>query len=916
MRKRSGEFAGALALSLCVVSFACRSAEEREPSAAPSAPSAPSDSRASAAPANPARVAEKARPLQPGLWARFYLVDQPLEKLPILVVNQTPNVSVVVPTLDIESDKNDASATTADLRYTFLSRVEGVLRIEEPGEYVLRLTSDDGSRLWIDGEPLIDHDGLHSAVEQDAALELDRGDHALFVEHFQTYGGFVLRLEWKRPGANAFEVVPSSVLATPAGEMLITSPGPKKVILPLLKGAPGDGLPLVAVHPSFDLATVRPEGFEPRVGGMGWLSDGRLAISLWDANGSVYLLDGVQSGDPAKVTAKLYASGLAEPLGLAVVDDRIFVLQKQELTELVDHDRDGVAEDYTALCSGWDVSPNFHEFAFGLAYKDGYFYANLAIAIEPGGKSSHPQIAGRGSTLKIALADGEFDVVAHGERTPNGIGLGVDGEIFLTDNQGDWLPSSKLMHLRTGAFYGSRAVLGKQAAELEVMPPVLWLPQGEIGNSPSQPALIPEGNGPYTGHMCHGDVTYGGVQRDFVEKIDGQYQGCVFPFTQGLEAGINRLTFGPDGALYVGGIGSTGNWGQEKKKRFGLQRLKYNSQPTFEMLAVREIEFTEPIAKSAGWEIENYLVRDWRYVPTEEYGGPKVDERTLAVRSASVSEDRRRVFLEIDGLEADRVVHVRIVGPVTAESGRTLWTTETWYTLNRIPKDHSGVVRSAPPPAPQNVLTDEERAAGWRLLFDGRTTSNWRGFNSKATPEGWRVEAGELVRAADAGDLITVDEFQDFELTLDWKLEAGGNSGVFFHVAEGQDAVWRTGPEMQILDNDRHADGKNPMTSAGSNYALNAPRSDVTRPIGLFNRARLVVAGSHVEHWLNGTKLFEYEMWTPEWEALVAASKFASMPRYGREKTGHIALQDHGDRVSFRNIKIRPLGASNGSRGG
>ncbi len=909
MRPRSSERTLAPALIAGVIALGCRAAEE---------PKTPAPVERPAPAAAPKDVERR---LQPGLWARFWLVGQPLEKLPILVANQTPNVSAVVETLDIQSDAEHAHAVTGDLRYTFLSQIEGVLRVETPGEYVLRLTSDDGSRLYLDGELLIDHDGLHAPTERDAAVPLSRGDHALFVEHFQTYGGFVLRLEWKRPGADAFELVPAGALATPEGEMLITSPGPKKVLLPLVKGAPGDGLPLDSVHPSFDLSTARPEGFEPRVGGMGWLSDGRLAISLWDAQGSVYLLSGVQTRDPKQITAKLFASGLAEPLGLAVVGDRIFVLQKQELTELVDDDRDGVADDYNAVCSGWDVSANFHEFAFGLVYKDGHFYANLAIAIEPGGKSSQPQIPGRGSTLRIALEDGSFEVVAHGERTPNGIGIGTDGEIFLTDNQGDWLPSSKLMHLSTGAFYGSRAVLGNQAAELEVTPPVLWLPQGEIGNSPSQPALIPDGNGPYSGQMCHGDVTYGGVQRDFIEKIDGVYQGCVFPFTQGLEAGINRLTFGPDGALYVGGIGSTGNWGQEKKQRFGLQRLKYNGQPTFEMLAVRaqsngfEIEFTEPIAPGLGWETLNYVAEHWRYVPTEEYGGPKVDLAELAIRSASVSADRRRVFLEIDGLEPDRVVHLRIAGPVVAESGRRLWTTETWYTLNRIPKDRTGVVLTAPPPAPQNVLTDEERRAGWRLLFDGETTAGWRGFKQAAAPDGWRVEHGELVRAADGGDLITAEKFENFELSLEWKVAPGGNSGVFFHVAEDADAVWRTGPEMQILDNDRHADGKNPLTSAGSNYALHAPRSDLTRPVGLWNHARLVVRGAHVEHWLNGTQLFAYEMWTPEWEALVAASKFASMPRYGRERSGHIALQDHGDRVRFRNIKIRvPKG--NGNAGG
>src|SRR6185503_5663906 len=134
----------------------------------------------------------------------------------------------------------DSTPTTGDLRYTFLSRVEGFLRVDEPGEYTLRLTSDDGSRLSIDGALAIDHDGLHWGTSRASMRTLSRGDHPLLIEHFQTYGGFVLRLEWKRPGASTFELVPASALASHAGEMLITSPGPKKVLLPLLKGRPGD----------------------------------------------------------------------------------------------------------------------------------------------------------------------------------------------------------------------------------------------------------------------------------------------------------------------------------------------------------------------------------------------------------------------------------------------------------------------------------------------------------------------------------------------------------------------------------------------------------------------------------------------------------------------------------------------------
>src|SRR5262249_38389211 len=155
---------------------------------------------------------------------------------------------------------------------------------------------------------------------------------------------------------------------------------------------PGDGLPLEDLHPSMTLATVRPEGFEPKVGGIAWLDDGRMLLSTWDADGSVWILDGVRQGDRSKITVNRFAKGLAEPLGLAVVGKRVFVLQKQELTELVDHDGDGVADEYRCVCSAWNVTANFHEFAFGLVEKDGWLYLNLAVAIQPGGKSTNPQI--------------------------------------------------------------------------------------------------------------------------------------------------------------------------------------------------------------------------------------------------------------------------------------------------------------------------------------------------------------------------------------------------------------------------------------------------------------------------------------------------------------------------------------------
>ncbi len=206
-----------------------------------------------------------------------------------------------------------------------------------------------------------------------------------------------------------------------------------------------------------------------------------------------------------------------------------------------------------------------------------------------------------------------------------------------------------------------------------------------------------------------------------------------------------------------------------------------------------------------------------------------------------------------------------------------------------------------------NRLTASERADGWELLFDGDTTDEWRGFRQDSMPDGWKVVDGALTRVAPAGDIITKKQFKNFDLQLEWKIAEAGNSGIMFRVTEDQRRAWLSGPEMQVLDDARHRDGQVPETSAGSNYGLHAPKPGAVRAAGSWNSVRLLVRESHVEHWLNGVKVVEYELESPEWERLVSQTKFDTIPSYGRQRTGHIALQDHGDRVAYRNIKIKRL---------
>jgi len=222
---------------------------------------------------------------------------------------------------------------------------------------------------------------------------------------------------------------------------------------------------------------------------------------------------------------------------------------------------------------------------------------------------------------------------------------------------------------------------------------------------------------------------------------------------------------------------------------------------------------------------------------------------------------------------------------------------------------HTGSVSTSPAPAggALNRLTAAEQEQGWRLLFDGKSTAGWRAYRADSMPSGWQVVDGALTRVGSATDIITKEQFANFELTLDWKVAEGGNSGIFYRVSEDDDAPYWSGPEMQVLDDARHRDGQSRLTAAGSDYGIYPAPAGVVNPAGTWNQVRLVVRGNHVEHWLNGLKLLEYELGSDDWTERVAASKFAPHPHYGRNKTGYIGLQDHGDWVAYRNIKIRVL---------
>jgi len=197
----------------------------------------------------------------------------------------------------------------------------------------------------------------------------------------------------------------------------------------------------------------------------------------------------------------------------------------------------------------------------------------------------------------------------------------------------------------------------------------------------------------------------------------------------------------------------------------------------------------------------------------------------------------------------------------------------------------------------------------WRVLFDGTSLDAWRGYKTDKVPSGWRIADGLLVKDASVGDIVSKDEFGDFELELEWKIGEAGNSGIFYRGTEEYDHIYWSAPEYQLLDDIKAADNKTRLTCAGAAYGLYPSPAGHLEPVGEWNLTRIIAKGSHVEHWLNGVKLLEYELWGPDWEAKVKSSKFAAYPNFGRAKQGHIGLQgDHSGVLAFRNIRVRGIG--------
>lgn len=486
-----------------------------------------------------------------------------------------------------------------------------------------------------------------------------------------------------------------------------------------------------------------PPGVVNECGGIAFLPDGRLVAVFH--HGEVYL------HNPANKEWKLFASGLHDPMGVLPISEReIIVSQRPELTRLIDTDGDGVADKYQALCDEWGISGNYHEFAC-TPVRD--HEGNLFVSITSGSNGSVPRYEVRGTfsedgyvktshfsavpyrgwIVKIS-PDGKLTPFACGFRQPNGMGIDPKGRLFCSDNQGDWVGTSKLFHLQQGRFYGHAASLvwrddfkkGRSVEQLDKMRTegAILFPHAIMANSPGQPVWDTSGGkfGPFAGQLFITEFNIPRIMRVMMEEVAGEMQGAVVPFYDGppLRAGNHRLAFAPDGSLWIAQSERKNGW----PAGAGIQRLVWKKKTPLDVADIHltdsgfELTFTKPIvtnAKSAPLTIKG---RRYYYQYHEMYGSPQTDVHELVIPKTETNRDGTRARITVDDLVPGYIYELTLQG-VKGVDGSELLNPLVCYTANRLLDGSKALVpRPAPTGLTQGSGKDKPKPVGGKPLED------------------------------------------------------------------------------------------------------------------------------------------------------------------------------------------------------
>ena len=443
------------------------------------------------------------------------------------------------------------------------------------------------------------------------------------------------------------------------------------------------------------------------VSGIEILDHDRIAVAT--RKGEVWIIEGAYGDPPKDLRFKLFANALHEPLGLLKDGDSLLTMQRSELTRLRDSDGSGVANEYLTAAKGWNLSGNYHEFAFG-PKRDRYGQLWIALNVGIGSDADNTK-AWRGWAL-VVTPEGELKPMCAGLRSPCALGANADGDMFMADQQGNWVPACSLHYLRPGVFLGDgdalktldlpgstvklsapvpRDVPYPQALKAlpELKPPAVWFPYHKMGESTTDIVCDQTGGkfGPFEGQLFVSDFTSALISRVYLEKVNGEYQGACFPFRQGMASAVIRLAFGQDGSLFAG-LSNRG-WSSRGTASYGLQRLVWTGKTPFDIKQINartdgfDLTFTDAVNPIAAADPSHYTGSSYTYIYTEKYGSPEIDAEPLKVTSAEVAADGLHVRLAIQGLRQYYVHELHVSVPSAA--GRELVHPDAYYTLNQIP---------------------------------------------------------------------------------------------------------------------------------------------------------------------------------------------------------------------------------------
>ncbi|MDB6027566.1 MAG: Glucose/sorbosone dehydrogenase-like protein [Verrucomicrobiales bacterium] len=435
-----------------------------------------------------------------------------------------------------------------------------------------------------------------------------------------------------------------------------------------------------------------PKEIDLKPTGMDFLPNGDLAVCTWA--GDIYIVKNAQ-GEVRGATYHRFARGLMEPMGLKIINGQMYVTQKSELTRVTDTDGDGEADLFETINSGWAFTGRYNDFAFGPTVdKKGNFF------VFRGGNGGSWDVPYMGWAVKITPNGDTLEPFCSGLRVPNGFAT-IGDDIFVTENQGNWIGGCKVNHLQSGKFYGFPSTQPSPKEQFSkpksFAPPAVWIPYTIAKSSSGITVIEDEKFGPFKGQMLVGDFQMAIVTRVMLEKVNGEWQGAVWPFSKGFNSGVNRIAMGPDGKAYVGGCKGA-HWAAVGPQLYSLDRVSFTGKMPFEIKEVHatadgfELSFTEPVDAATASKIDGYDVAQFTYEYHEKYGSPEFDQEgkpdsstDIKVTKAVVSEDRQKVRLTLEGLRSGFITMIHSLD-ATSENGDPLRHDTCWYTLNNIPR--------------------------------------------------------------------------------------------------------------------------------------------------------------------------------------------------------------------------------------